>query len=91
MSVDALERNILLQPRPRSFPDRQHWHPQEKWICLGSLTQQRAQSSDAQYEDMPRRTRFITTRANASAAPHMLLEALGAAIFSQDQSAGDVQ
>jgi hypothetical protein len=91
MSVDALEENILLQPRPRSFPDRQHWHPQEKWICLGSLTQQRAQSSDAQYEDMPRCTRFITTPANASAAPHMLLEALSAAIFCQDQSAGDVQ
>jgi len=91
MSVDALEENILLQPRPRSFPDRQHWHPQEKWICLGSLMQQRAQSNDAQYEDMPRCTRFIPTPANASAAPHMLLEALSAAIFCQDQSAGDVQ
>jgi len=29
--------------------------------------------------------------ANANAAPHMLLEALGAAIFPQDQSAGDMQ
>ena len=66
MSLDALEQNILLQPRPRSFQDRQHWHPQEKWLCLGYP-------------------------AKASAAPHMLLEALGAAIFSQDQSAGDVQ